>query len=210
MGQSLGGHVVAGRTMTDVPSFPDLMRRVRAGDGAAAAELVRHYEPAVRRVVRLRLDPRLRRLYDSLDICQAVLGNFFTAAAAGRLELDTPEQLVNLLAVMARNEVLKEGRRQRAARRDIRRDTPVGSGIGQVQAADPTPSKEAAARDLVQEVRRRLTPDESRLAELRDQGHDWAAIAAEVGGSPEALRKKLTRALSRVMRDLGLDGVSHG
>jgi hypothetical protein len=71
-------------------------------------------------VVRFRLDPRLRRLYDSLDICQAVPGKFLVYAAAGRLDLQSPEQLVKLLATMAQNEALREGRRQRAARRDHR------------------------------------------------------------------------------------------
>ena len=50
--------------MADQPSAVDLFRKVRAGDGQAAADLVRRYEPAIRRRVRvwLRLqDPRLRR-----------------------------------------------------------------------------------------------------------------------------------------------------
>jgi RNA polymerase sigma factor (sigma-70 family) len=192
--------------MSEAPSFPDLIRRVRAGDEAAAAELVRHYEPSVRRVVRFRLDPRLRRLYDSLDICQIVLGQFFVHAAMGQFELETPEQLVKLLAVMARNQVHKEGRRQRAARRDHRRDTP-GDLAAEAAAAGASPSQEVAARDLLQEVRRRLSSEERRLVELRDAGRDWAAIAAEVGGNPEALRKKLARALSRALRGLGLDEV---
>src|SRR5262245_914953 len=51
--------------MSDDASFQDLIRRVRGGDDAAAAELVRRYEPAIRRVVRLRLtDARLRRAFD--------------------------------------------------------------------------------------------------------------------------------------------------
>ena len=33
------------------------------------------------------------------------------------------------------------------------------------------------------------------------------AVAAELGGSPEALRKKLTRAVARVAEQLGLDEV---
>jgi hypothetical protein len=40
--------------MADEAPFLDLMERVRGGDGDAAAELVRRYEPAIRRVVRLR------------------------------------------------------------------------------------------------------------------------------------------------------------
>jgi hypothetical protein len=41
--------------MSDEPSYRELILRVRAGDQEAAAELVRRYEPAVRRVVRARL-----------------------------------------------------------------------------------------------------------------------------------------------------------
>jgi RNA polymerase sigma-70 factor (ECF subfamily) len=67
-----------------------------------------------------------------------------------------------------------------------------------------------AARDLFQAVQRRLAPDERRLVELREQGCDWAAIAAAEGGSAEALRKKLTRAIARVMGELGLDDATDG
>src|SRR5262245_7793683 len=51
--------------MLDDKAFQDLISKVRAGDDDAAAELVRLYEPAIRREVRLRLrDPRLRRMFD--------------------------------------------------------------------------------------------------------------------------------------------------
>jgi len=45
--------------------------------------------------------------------------------------------------------------------------------------------------------------------DLRDQGLDWAAIAAQVGGSPEALRKRLARAIDLVVAELGLEEGSH-
>ena len=58
--------------------FVELIRRVRAGDEQASALLVHRYEPAIRIAVRARLtDPKLRRVLDSMDICQSVLGNFF-------------------------------------------------------------------------------------------------------------------------------------
>src|SRR5438093_23624 len=46
-----------GIVMSEDLSFPELVRRVRAGDEDAAAELVRRYEPAIRRSIRLRLAP---------------------------------------------------------------------------------------------------------------------------------------------------------
>ena len=111
----------------DVP-FSDLVRRVRAGDGAAAAELVRRYEPALRVAVRVRLtDPALRRVLDSMDVCQSVLANFFVRAVAGQFDLDRPEQLLALLAAMARNKVTNLALKERAARHGGGR-TRVGLG----------------------------------------------------------------------------------
>src|SRR5262245_45048865 len=103
-------------------SFVDLVRRVRTGDAEASAQLVRRYEPAIRIAVRARLtDPGLRRLLDSMDICQSVLANFFVRATAGEFEITKPEHLVKLLATMARNRVTDHALKQRAARRDYRR-----------------------------------------------------------------------------------------
>ena len=47
-----------------------------------------------------------------------------------------------------------------------------------------------------------LTAEERRLADLRAQGCDWAEIAARLGGSAEACRKQLARALDRVEHQL--------
>jgi hypothetical protein len=67
------------------------------------------------------------------------------------------------------------------------------------------PSRHAALKDLLDEVRRRLPKDENRLLELRQQGVAWAEIALQVGDNPDALRKRLNRAVDLVAEELGLD-----
>jgi RNA polymerase sigma-70 factor (ECF subfamily) len=192
--------------MAEDPGFDDLIRRVKTGDEAAAAELVRLYEPAVRRAIRYRLtDPRLRRVCDSMDVCQAVLGSFFVRVAAGQYELDSPVQLQKLLATMARNKLAKQAHRQQAARRDHRRQSAQPLEEQNLPGAEPSPSRQVAARELLQELYRRLSPDERRLAELRNEGHEWAEIARQVGGTPEALRKRLARAVEQAAEALGVD-----
>ena len=192
--------------MSDEQIAGDLLRRLRAGDGDAAVELVRRYEPEIRRAVRVRLtDPRLRRVLDSLDVCQSVLGNFFVRVAAGQLELDRPENLLRLLITMARNKVLDHARRQQAARRDQRRTATNDERLATVADPGPGPSQVAVGRELLEQVRRELTADERELADQRALGRDWPDIAAERGGTPDALRKKLTRALDRVALRLGLE-----
>jgi RNA polymerase sigma-70 factor (ECF subfamily) len=192
--------------MTEEQPFRDLIRRVRSGDEEAATDLVRRYEPAIRRAVRVRLrDNHLRRQLDSMDICQSILLNFFVRVAAGQFELDTPKQLLRLLATMARNKLINHAVHLRGEHR-VAADLLEGR---EVAAPDPSPSRHLEAHELLQETLRRLAPDERRLLELRQQGREWAEVATLVGGTPEALRKQLARAVERVGRQLGLDEVRH-
>jgi RNA polymerase sigma-70 factor (ECF subfamily) len=196
--------------MPEQSSFDDLLRRVRKGDQQAAAELVRCYEPAIRRTVRIRLrNPRLRSVLDSMDICQSVLASFFVRAAAGQYELATPEQLVKLLVAMANNKLADQARREQADRRDHRRVQPVGSHADKLAAAGASPSELVSAQELLREAYQRFSPEERQLVEWRNEGRDWAAIATQLGSTPVILRKRLSRALDRVLRQLGLDDTDH-
>ncbi len=72
-------------------AFAELIARIRRGDQQAAVDLVRLYEPVIRRAIRFRLSSAgLRSTLDSMDICQSVLGNFFVRAASGQYQLDQP------------------------------------------------------------------------------------------------------------------------
>jgi len=185
-------------------TFTDLIQRVRTGDERAASDLVRRYEPEIRREVRFLLrDPFLRRSFDSMDICQSVMGSFFLRAALGEYDLDRPEDLIRLLISMTRNKVVDATRRQRAQRRDHRRATSIESV--DVESATPSPSQIVEGRELLAVFRGRLSTEERQLADLRAQGREWADIAREVGGTPDARRKQLNRAITRVSKELGLD-----
>jgi RNA polymerase sigma-70 factor (ECF subfamily) len=189
-------------------SFSDFIRRIRAGDEAAAAELVRKYDAAIRLEVRMRLrDRRLQRLFDSMDVCQSVLGTFFARAAAGQFDLEKPEQLLRLLVAIARNKVAFQARKQQAQRRDHRRVEGGNAYEWDVAADDPSPSRQVEEQDLLHEFRHRLTEEERRLAERRGRGEGWAEIAASLGGTPEARRMQWARAVERVSRQLGLQEV---
>ncbi len=192
--------------MSTAPDFAEQLRRVRAGDPEAAAEMVRQYEPIIRMEVRVRLsDPRLRRTFDSMDVCQSVLASFFVRAAAGQFDLDGPEQLVRLLVTMARARVAFQARKARAGKRDHRRNQDVdGEGL-EVPGADHTPSRVFSGRELLEQFRQRFSPEEAQLAERRADGRTWDEIARELGGTAVARRKQLARALDRISRELGLD-----
>jgi RNA polymerase sigma factor (sigma-70 family) len=190
-------------------AFADLVARIRTGDQQAAMDLVRLYEPVIRRAIRFRLsNAGLRSTLDSMDICQSVLSSFFMRAASGQYQLDQPEDLQKLLTAMARNKLKMQVRKQHSQRRDQRR-LAAGADPNVVAAPGPTASQQLVARELLQEAHARLSPEERALVEWRQQGLEWAAIAQRLDGNPEALRKRLVRALDRVAVELGIEEPGH-
>ena len=189
--------------MSERTAFPDFIRRIRAGDDQAARELVERYEPVIRCEVRLRLrDPRLFSRFDWTDICQSVMASFFARAAAGQYDLEQPDQLLRLLVVMTRHKLANQQRRHRAEKRDCRRLAACDPAYLDGPTAAPSPSRLAEGRELLAEVSRRLSEEERLLADLRADGCEWTEIAARLGGTAEARRKQLARAVDRVEQQL--------
>jgi RNA polymerase sigma-70 factor (ECF subfamily) len=192
--------------MAEENTFTEFIRRIRAGDQQAAADLVREYEPLIRREIRLHLeDRRLGRIFDSMDVCQSVLASFFIRTANGQYDLDRPDQLIRLLATMARNKLASEARKQQRQKRDHRKATSDSGELRQLAGRDDTPSQLVAGKELLERVQTQLSDEEKQLAELRGQDKSWQEIADQMGGSAQARRMQLARALERVARDLGLE-----
>ncbi|MEZ6128116.1 MAG: sigma-70 family RNA polymerase sigma factor [Planctomycetaceae bacterium] len=181
------------------PEFEALVARVRQGEHDAAAELVRLYEPEIRREVRLRLtSAQLRRTLDSVDICQSVFGRFFVKAALGELDFDRPEQLLRLLCQMARNRVIDHHRREKVRRPDGNR-VPMEEVV---PTTTETPSEVLQHEELLQKVFALMTESEREVSAFRRNGESWAVIAERVGGTAESVRKSLSRAIERIADQL--------
>jgi RNA polymerase sigma-70 factor (ECF subfamily) len=193
------------RLVADTKTFREAIGRIRAGDHEAAAELVRKYEPLIRREVRLHLeDQRLRRAFDSMDVVQSVLASFFLRTAAGDYDLDSPQQLTALLVQMTRNKLASAARKHYRQRRDARRIEDGDDALKCVATEDPTPSELLANEELLHTLREQLTSEERRIANLRAEGCSWDEVAAALGGKAQARRMQLTRGIERAARKLGL------
>lgn len=190
--------------MLDQVAFDAFIARIREGDEQAAAELVQVYEPLIRREVRIQIrDRRLYRLFESRDVSQSVLGSFFVRAALGEYDLETPGHLVRLLVAMTRNKVATAAQRQHRQRRDQRRTTGPDD-LEHVVDTGPSPSEQISRQELLARFRAGLTEEERAIAELRKDGHGWVEITERLGGTPQARRMQLARAVDRVSRQVGM------
>ncbi len=190
-----------------LPIKTDVLRewidRIKLGDQAAAAELVRHFEPEIRRFVRVRLtDPKLRRFMDSMDIVQSVMGRFFQRIQSDRLHVEHPLQLLRLLMTMARNSLLDHVRRAK-----VRRNV---SGTGGEQELQCVADRQIGQTELVEQaelvalVRGRLSPEEQQALDRWLLGDGWEQMSQDIGCEPDAIRKKVSRAIDRATKELGL------
>lgn len=182
--------------------FDALVARVRQGEPGAAAELVRLYEPEIRREVRLRLtSAQLRRTLDSVDICQSVFGRFFVKAALGELDFDRPAHLLRLLCQMARNRVIDHHRRETVR-------TPEGQRVPletAMVADTETPSQVLQHTELLERISELMTESERQVSAMRRNGDSWNEIAEKVGGTAESVRKSLSRTIERITDELGIN-----
>jgi RNA polymerase sigma factor (sigma-70 family) len=184
-------------------SFEDLVQRVRAGDRAAAEQLVRQYEPELRRRVRLLLsDHHAWAACGLSDIVQSVFRRFFVHLLEGNYDLKDPNQLIALLVTIGRNRVIDVSRDP-----DNRglRDSTVRILTGIADGAK-TPSELVAMRELIRMALSGMNDEERQILEAHAEGQSWRKIGEAIGTSPDAARQKLNRARKRISRQIGWDG----
>jgi len=198
-----------GWTMREPGDFHDLVRRVREGDQGAAAELVRLFEDPILRVIRTEMRSRgdydqIRRDFSAVDICQSVFASLFTRLKEDRFDFEKPQDLRNLLCAMAHYKISSKAKLCRVKLRAVLDDDmspdPVDPG--------PGPEKSVDDKDFSAAVLKHFTLDELEVVIRRLDEQSWAAIAAALGGTPEARRKQLNRAFDRVRDDPELRDLS--
>lgn len=87
-----------------------LLPRMREGDREAAAAFMIRYASRIRRRIRGKLSPGMRRIYDSQDILSTVSRRLDVYVRAGKLEALSEEQFWSLILRMANNAVVDKAR----------------------------------------------------------------------------------------------------
>jgi RNA polymerase sigma factor (sigma-70 family) len=165
---------------------PDsLFARARAGDQDAWEELFRTCYPKVIRVVRRKLNPPMRSLYDSADFASDVWKSL--AAKFDRFDFPTIDSLMAFLKQAAEQKVIDEYRRRHTQKRDIGLERPIEATTSQgleptaLRSAEPTPSQVAQASEGLELILEGLTEDQRRVVHLKRHGYTNEEIAERTG-----------------------------
>jgi RNA polymerase sigma factor (sigma-70 family) len=154
-----------------------LLRRHQRGEDRAGDDLVRHYQDALKRYVRVVLGARLRRAHESVDVVQDV----FLSALPKLADFDYrgPGSVFRYLKTVARHRVANLGERERLPRTDGdpttdpfwlgREQTTEGSGLEELLRSE--------LHAVLDEAASRLNERDREIIALRHHfGADWEEI----------------------------------
>jgi RNA polymerase sigma-70 factor (ECF subfamily) len=162
--------------------FDVVLRQFNSGDPAAAAEVVRVYEPYLRGVVRRHLAPALRGRLDSDDVVQSVWVQALAGVRGSGWRFDDEPHLRAFLVRLTRLRLIDQLRQQR-----LIDEQPLPA----LAAADPEPAEVAIAGELWEQLVALCPPAHRELLRLRRAGVPTTEIAARTGLHEGSVRRVL-------------------
>lgn len=174
----------------DRPRIDDLLRRMQAGDRGAAAEFLWRYETRLRRRIRGKLGPDVRRLFDSLDIVSTLGRRLDLYVMSGQLQVNSEAQCLSLLFKMADRALIDKARMFRQMEEVEGEDGEFARQFaGRLREAERRRESEVDLEigNCIQSLR---DPVDRRILSLWLTGENHAAIAEFVHMPPTAVRKR--------------------
>jgi RNA polymerase sigma-70 factor (ECF subfamily) len=188
-------------------SFVDLLARVRAGDQAAAAQVVDRYARRLVTLARARLDRRILRKEDPEDVLQSVFKSFFRRAGQGQFQLDSADDLWALLVSLTLHKCGHRADYFRAARRSIQREaqpqeraTESATAPCEALAREPTPVEAAILAETLERLLDGLEDHQKQIVQLSLEGAAPADIGPQVGVTQRTVQRVLKGVRERLER----------
>ena len=190
----------------DSAETQSLLRQIRAGEAGATDRLLERHRPYLRRLVELRLDPRMQGRVDPSDVVQEAQLEAVRRLAAYLKQPRMPFRL--WLRQLAYDRLLMLRRRRvTAARRAVGRDVPLPDRSSlelarQLLAGGSSPSHQLIQREFVHRVRQAVSelPDGDReVLVLRNlEGLSNQEAAQVLGMDPATASRRYGRAVIRL------------
>lgn len=187
---------------SDDGRFRAQLTRARNGSQTAAAALISEFGPHVYRVIRRRLDMRMRVKLDSEDLCQLVWASFFRYPE--RMErFSQTWQLMHFLSAVARNKVIEGVRKYwKTQKHDLSREISLGDSQAPIAVTErriKSPSQVAVAKERLERMTAGLSRRHQRILDLRIAGASYVQIASELGLHERTVRKVIADLKRRFM-----------
>jgi RNA polymerase sigma-70 factor (ECF subfamily) len=185
----------------DPPAAPsgddaELVRRYRAGDDAAAADLYLRYARRLRTLARQYCGPAYAGRFDADDVVQSVFRAFFEGVRRETYDVPPSGELWGLLLVLAVNKVRSLVGHHRAGKRAVHRTTSIADP--DALAADE--SAAALIRLVLDEQLAGLPESNRAVVRLRTEGYEVGEIAARTGRSRRTVERVLQDFRDRLTR----------
>jgi RNA polymerase sigma-70 factor (ECF subfamily) len=178
--------------MSDAPadvSLGTLLDRLRRGDEGAAEQIFHTYEPYLRMVVRRQLSAKYRAKFDSMDIVQSVWADTLKGFRETTWQFSDAAHLRAFLVKATRNRFLDRYRQHRTA---VEHSRPLeDTDTARPGKRQPSPSEEAEASDLWEQMLTLCPPAHHELLRLKREGLSLTEIAARTGLHPSSVRRIL-------------------
>lgn len=194
------------QSRTPVPTaeiFDEMIAKVTAGDEVAVQTLLDTYGPHIVRVVRRRMNARIRERFDSQDFAQAVWASFFEHRSQ-IVRFQKSEDLIQFLSRVAANKVIDAGRRVQVRNEqhsDSKSDSNEPARDLRLRISEPTPSQHAVARESWDIILADEEETSRQVVEMRIEGLTQQQIALALGVSERSVRRTLTRISRKVFTD---------
>ena len=201
--------------VVEKPETAELLRRIGTGDQQALGQLLGQHRARLKRMVGVRMDPRLKGRVDPSDVVQEV----FMAASQNIEQFmhGRPLPFYPWLRQLAWNKLVDLHRKHvQAQKRSLNQEDPWISALSDESAmhlADRLASSGTSAsgkmlrreiRDRVRQALGALSPRDREVLVLRHlEELSISEIASILGLSEEATKKRQLRALERLQNQLG-------
>lgn len=177
--------------LTSAPAaIDDLLLRMRGGDRRAAAEFLMRYGPRIRRRIRGKLGPSIRRLFDSLEILSTLGRRLDLYVMSGRLQVADEGQLWRLLCRMADNALIDKARLFRRLQVAEGEDGEFARQFGHRLRQAESDRASGVELEIDNCLRTINDPVDRRILSLWLTGERHTSIAHHVELAPTAVRKR--------------------
>ena len=178
-----------------------LLVRMRHGDRDAAAEFITRYGTRIRRRIRGKLGPALRRVFDSEDVLSTLGRRLDEFVSSGRFDPADEDELWALLLHMARHAVIDKARDVQRSRRAEDGDGPLVGHLSRHRAGggSESPAADEEVGKALDSLPDRIDRD---ILSMRLEGERHAAIARFVNLPRTAVEKRWQRIKRRLRRRL--------